>query len=141
MSYTLVMLGANRATALGKTGVQLFPLGLGCMTMSDFYGRPEDRDETESLATIRLALDRGVQMLDTADVYGRGHNEQLVGKALRDWRSAGGDRSQVVLATKFGNVRDEQGNWLGRNGRPEYVQWACERSLKNLGGETIDLYY
>jgi len=111
------------------------------MSMSDFYDRPENRDEAESIATLCEALDRGVQLIDTADVYGNGHNERLVGRALQQWRASGGDRSQVLVATKFGNVRDEQGNWLGRNGKPEYVQWACERSLRELGGETIDLYY
>jgi aryl-alcohol dehydrogenase-like predicted oxidoreductase len=126
---------------LGQTGRALFPLGLGCMSMSDFYDKPENRDETESVATIVEALKAGIQLIDTADVYGRGHNEELVGRAFRQWRAAGGNRESVVLATKFGNVRDDDGNWLGRNGTPEYAQFACERSLKFLGGETIDLYY
>jgi aryl-alcohol dehydrogenase-like predicted oxidoreductase len=126
---------------LGQSGLSLSPLGLGCMSMSDFYDTPANRDEAESIATIREALDRGVGMFDSADVYGNGHNERLLGRALRQWRSAGGEREKVVLATKFGNVRDEAGNWLGRNGKPEYAHWACERSLRELGGETIDLYY
>jgi aryl-alcohol dehydrogenase-like predicted oxidoreductase len=126
---------------LGAGGPLISPLGLGCMSMSDFYDLPESRDEAESLATIVEALDSGVQLIDTADVYGNGHNEMLVGKGIAQWRAAGGDRSSVVLATKFGNVRDEQGNWRGRNGKPEYVQFACERSLRFLGEETIDLYY
>jgi aryl-alcohol dehydrogenase-like predicted oxidoreductase len=121
--------------------MELSPLGLGCMSMSDFYDTPESRDEAESIATIVEALDSGVQLIDTADVYGNGHNEMLVGKAFAQWRGAGGQRDKVVLATKFGNVRDEQGNWLGRSGKPDYVQFACERSLRFLGGETIDLYY
>ena len=107
-------------------------LGLGCMGMSEFYG---DRDDPESVATIHLALDRGMNFLDTADVYGRGHNEELVGRAIR------GRRDEVILATKFGNVRDSSGNWVGVNGRAEYVQAACETSLKRLGVEHIDLYY
>jgi aryl-alcohol dehydrogenase-like predicted oxidoreductase len=131
----------SKTVALGRTGRSLFPVGLGCMSMSDFYDRPEDRDEQESIATIVEALDAGIQLIDTADVYGNGHNEMLVGKAFRQWREAGGDRDDVILATKFGNVRDGDGNWLGRNGTPEYAQFACERSLKFLDGETIDLYY
>src|SRR3954466_13304958 len=107
-------------------------LGLGCMGMSDFYA---GRDETEAIATTHRALDLGVTFLDTADMYGVGQNEELVGRAVRD------RRDQVVLATKFGNVRAPDGAFLGVNGRPDYVRHACEASLKRLGVETIDLYY
>ncbi len=107
-------------------------LGLGCMGMSEFYGRG---DETESIATMHRAIDLGANFLDTADMYGIGRNEELVGRALR------GRREQVVLATKFGNVRGPQGEFLGVSGRPEYVRGACEASLKRLGVEVIDLYY
>jgi aryl-alcohol dehydrogenase-like predicted oxidoreductase len=100
--------------------------------MSEFYG---PRNEEESVATIRLALDRGVNFLDTADMYGTGHNEQLVGRAIQ------GRRNDVVLATKFGNVRGSDGSFQGINGRPEYVRMACEASLRRLNVEIIDLYY
>jgi len=107
-------------------------LGLGCMGMSEFYGRG---DEAESIATMHRAIDLGANFLDTADMYGIGRNEELVGRVLR------GRRDQVVLATKFGNVRGPQGEFLGVSGRPEYVRGACEASLKRLGVEVIDLYY
>ncbi|HET7401234.1 MAG TPA: aldo/keto reductase, partial [Usitatibacter sp.] len=105
-------------------------VGLGCMGMSEFYG---GRDEAESVATIHRALDLGVTFLDTADMYGVGRNEELVGRALR------GRRQGVVVATKFGNVRGADGSFRGVNGRPEYVREACEASLGRLGVDVIDL--
>jgi len=107
-------------------------VGLGCMGMSEFYG---GRDEAESVATIHRGLDLGVTFLDTADMYGVGRNEELVGRALR------GRRDGVVLATKFGNMRGADGSFRGVNGRPEYVREACETSLRRLGVDVIDLYY
>jgi aryl-alcohol dehydrogenase-like predicted oxidoreductase len=107
-------------------------LGLGCMGMSEFYGTA---DESEAVATIHRALDLGVRFLDTADMYGPFTNEQLVGTAVRD------RRDDVVLATKFGNQRGEDGSRLGVNGRPEYVRSACDASLRRLGVDHIDLYY
>ena len=117
---------------LGKNGPRVSALGLGCMGMSEFYGPSDDR---ESVATIHRALDLGANFLDTADIYGLGRNEQLVGKAIE------GRRSEVFLATKFGNVRAVDGRYLGVNGKPEYVRQACEASLKRLRVDTIDLYY
>jgi len=117
---------------LGHSGLSVSSIGLGCMGMSEFYG---PRQEEESVAVIHRALDLGINFLDTADAYGRGHNEQLVGTAIK------GRRSQVVLATKFGNVRDAEGRFVGVNGRPEYVRQACDASLKRLAVEFIDLYY
>jgi aryl-alcohol dehydrogenase-like predicted oxidoreductase len=117
---------------LGKSGPKVFALGLGCMGMSEFYGTT---DEAEAIATINRALDLGLNFLDTADVYGCGKNEQLVGKAIK------GRRDEVFIATKFGNVRDEQAKWVGVNGHPKYVKSACDASLQRLGVEVIDLYY
>src|SRR5262245_14316498 len=107
-------------------------LGLGCMGMSEFYGTA---DEAGSIATIHRALDLGIDFLDTADVYGPFTNEELVGRAIRD------RRDRVVLATKFGNMRRDDGSWLGINGQPAYVRESCDASLRRLGVDTIDLYY
>jgi len=117
---------------LGHSGLSVSAVGLGCMGMSEFYG---PRHDEESVAVVHRALDLGINFLDTADAYGRGHNEQLVGKAIK------GRRTQVILATKFGNVRDADGRFVGVNGRPEYVRQACDTSLKRLAVEFIDLYY
>ena len=117
---------------LGSGGLVVSAQGLGCMGMSEFYGQA---DEAESVAVIHRAIDLGVTFLDTADMYGVGHNEQLVGRAIRD------RRDKVVLATKFGNVRGPKGEFLGVNGRPDYVRSACDASLRRLGVDTIDLYY
>ncbi|HEY4299672.1 MAG TPA: aldo/keto reductase [Candidatus Didemnitutus sp.] len=118
---------------LGRDGPGVSALGLGCMGMSEFYG---PRDEAESLATLNHALDRGVDFLDTADMYGSGQNEILLSHVLRQ------RRKEVFLATKFGFVRDPANPQArGVNGRPEYVRQACEASLRRLGVETIDLYY
>ena len=117
---------------LGKDGPTVSALGLGCMGMLEFYGAA---DKAESTATIHRAIASGINFLDTADMYGVGRNEELVGRAIR------GLRHQVFLATKFGNVRGANGEFLGVNGRPEYVRQACESSLRRLGVDHIDLYY
>ena len=117
---------------LGNQGLVVSELGLGCMGMSEFYG---ENNEQESIDTIHRAIDLGVTMFDTADMYGPFTNEGLVGRAIKNYRD------EVVVATKFGNVRTEDGAFLGVNGTPEYVRQACDASLQRLGVDVIDLYY
>jgi len=117
---------------LGASKLGVFPIGLGCMSLSGVYGKSDD---AEGIRVIHHAIDRGVTLLDSSDMYGWGHNETLLGKAL-----AGGKRAKVVLATKFGQIQ-KPGGANGVDGRPEYVKQACEASLKRLGVDVIDLYY
>ena len=121
-----------RQRKLGGEGLTVSELGLGCMGMSEFYGTT---DEDESIATIQRAIDLGVTFIDTADMYGPFTNEKLVGKAIAD------RREEVQLATKFGNVRGEDGSFQGVSGKPEYVRECCDASLSRLGVDHIDLYY
>ncbi len=117
---------------LGRSGLEVSALGLGCMGMSEFYG---PSDETEAVRVIHRAIDLGITFLDTADIYGSGRNEALIGRAIA------GRRDGIVLATKFGVVRGADGSFIGLNGGADYVRAACEASLRRLGTDVIDLYY
>ncbi|WP_020410798.1 aldo/keto reductase [Hahella ganghwensis] len=119
---------------LGLSGLEVSAIGLGCMGMSDFYGHKDDQSSTD---TLLKALDIGINFWDTADMYGPHTNEQLLGKVLKE----SGRRNDVVLATKFGIKRDDEGQFLGVSGHPDYVRQSCEDSLKRLGVDHIDLYY
>ena len=122
----------KQITALGHSTPNVNRIGLGCMGMSEFYG---SFDEEESINTLHKAIDLGVNFFDTADMYGWGANERLLGKAFKDrW-------DDVILATKFAVMRGPNGEFLGLNGKPEYIRQACDQSLKNLGVESIDLYF
>lgn len=122
----------KNSTILGNSTLNVNRIGLGCMGMSEFYG---SFDETESINTLHKAIELGVNFFDTADMYGSGANEKLIGKAFK------GRWDEVILATKFAVMRGPNGEWLGLNGQPEYIKKACEQSLSNLGTEAIDLYY
>lgn len=122
----------KNATTLGHSTLNVNRIGLGCMGMSEFYG---SFDETESINTLHKAIALGVNFFDTADMYGSGGNEKLIGKAFK------GRWSDVVLATKFAVMRGPNGQWLGLNGQPDYIRKACDQSLKNLGTDAIDLYF
>lgn len=123
----------NTPKTLGNSTLEVGRIGLGCMGMSEFYGGT--RDEAAHIKTLHAAIELGIQHFDTADMYGAGHNEELLGKAFADrW-------DKVTVATKFGVRRGANGEWLGISGRPEYVKQACEKSLERLGVETLDLYY
>lgn len=122
----------KQTTVLGSSTLEVNRIGLGCMGMSEFYG---SFDEKESINTLHKAIDLGVNFFDTADMYGWGANERLLGKAFK------GRWADVILATKFAVMRGPNGEFLGLNGKPEYIRKACDQSLQNLGIETIDLYY
>jgi aryl-alcohol dehydrogenase-like predicted oxidoreductase len=122
----------HRTLGSGNAALEVSALGLGCMGMSEFYA---GRQEGESIATIHMAIEHGVTFFDTADMYGVGKNEELLGKAIA------GKREKLIIATKFGNMRGEDGSFKGVNGKPDYVKTACEASLKRLGVDVIDLYY
>ena len=122
----------KQTTILGHSTLSVNRIGLGCMGMSEFYG---SFDESESINTLHKAIDLGVNFFDTADMYGWGANERLLGKAFK------GRWAEVILATKFAVMRGPNGEFLGLNGKPEYIRQACEKSLQNLGVDTIDLYY
>jgi len=134
-THTVVndVLSMMKTRALGRTGITVSAIGLGCMGMSEFYGPSDDE---ASVALLRRAVDLGITFFDTADMYGVGHNEMLLAQVFR-----GALRDRVTIATKFANMRRIDGAHLGVNGRPEYVKAACDMSLKRLGLKHIDLYY